>query len=637
MANSKAVDPKIFRLMAEQTKDYALLALDPTGHVVTWNLGAQLIKGYTADEIIGSHFSRFYTREAVDRGWPQHELVVAASEGRFEDEGWRVRKDGSRFWASVVITALHGEAGELLGFSKITRDLSERKANEEVLRQSEERFRLLIEGVVDYAIYMLSDDGIVTSWNAGAERIKGYTREEIIGQHFSRFYRQEDIVAGKPWDELATARRTGRAEEEGWRQRKNGEVFWARVVVSSLYDDDGRLRGFAKVTQDLTERRHVQDLEKAAQNIHEFIATLAHELRNPLAPIRSAVQAMSWLPAGDPRQQGMISMIDRQSLHMTHIIDDLIDVTRIGRGTLSVNNAPVDISDVIGQSIEAATPLIEARAHSIEVVLPETPSFVMGDQNRLNQLLTNLLNNAARYTPHGGRIFVIGKAEATHATIEVRDTGKGIDADMMLRIFDMFVQGRGALENAERGLGIGLALARKIAELHGGTLDVQSEGRGKGSTFTLRLPIIATPSDHTPAVPADTALPQLHSRRVLVVDDNVDAADGLHLLLQSLGHETRVANNGADAIDVAGQFHPEVVLLDIGMPGMDGYEIARELRQLDFAKAAATPLRIVAVTGWGQEPDRVKSKDAGFDMHMLKPLELHQLMTALSGEGKTTR
>jgi len=262
--NKTAMDPAIYRMMAEQTVDYALFALDTGGRIVTWNRGAERIKGYAPEEIIGRHFTVFYTREAIDRGWPDEELRIAVREGRLEDEGWRLRKDGSRFWASVVITALRDENGKLLGFSKVTRDLTERKKQEEALRQSEERFRMLIEGVTDYAVFMIDPQGVITSWNTGAERIKGYSREEILGKHFSRFYTEKDLEAGKPWEELALARRTGRAEDEGWRVRKNGEHFWARVVITALYDGTGHLVGFAKVTQDLTERRHLRDMEQAS-------------------------------------------------------------------------------------------------------------------------------------------------------------------------------------------------------------------------------------------------------------------------------------------------------------------------------------------------------------------------------------
>src|SRR3954462_6720693 len=232
------VDSMLFQLIVQQVKDYALFALDPAGRIMTWNLGAQRIKGYAPEEIIGLHCSVFYTLEAVDRGWPAEELRLATREGRFEDEGWRVRKDGSRFWANVVITALRDDDGQLLGFSKITRDLTERRLHEDALRQSEQRFRLLIDAVQDYAIFMLDPEGIVMSWNSGAERMKGYRRDEILGKHFSHFFTQEDLAAGKPWEELATAGRTGRAEMEAWRVKKNGDRFWARVVLTAVHDDD---------------------------------------------------------------------------------------------------------------------------------------------------------------------------------------------------------------------------------------------------------------------------------------------------------------------------------------------------------------------------------------------------------------
>src|SRR4051812_4737672 len=541
MANSESlVDPSIFHLVVQQTKDYAVFVLDTEGRILTWNLGAERIKGYAPEEIVGRHFSTFYTRDAVDSGWPAHELKVAGAEGRFEDEGWRVRKDGSRFWASVVITALRDDAGKLLGFSKITRDITERKLHEEALRQTEERFRLLVESVVDYAIYMLNPEGIVTSWNAGAQRIKGYSREEIIGKHFSRFFVQADIDAGKPWDELARARRVGRAEDEGWRVRKDGERFWARVVVSPVYDAQGHLRGFAKVTQDLTARRHVQDLEKAAKNVNEFIAMLAHELRNPLAPIRNAVHIMARLAPGDPSQEAMRRTIDRQSAHLTHIVDDMLDITRITRGGLRIEHAAIDLRDIVQRAVEMSSPGIEAGRHTLDVALPERSLKVDGDAHRLTQLLGNLLNNSARYTPAGGRIWVSAAAEDGWVVVSVRDTGRGIEPQIMERIFDMFVQGRAPLQRVGGGLGIGLALARSIAELHGGTLEAHSEGEGRGSEFVLRLPRLqsAKASAETPQpAAAEPEAATLVPRRILVVDDNVDAASTLDLLLRSLGHE----------------------------------------------------------------------------------------------------
>jgi PAS domain S-box-containing protein len=635
MAASKKnpVDDDLYRLIVEQTQDYAVFVLDPTGRVKTWNLGAQRIKGYAPDEIIGKHFSVFYTRDSVDNGWPDYELKVATAEGRFEDEGWRMRKDGSRFWANVVITALRDDNGKLLGFSKITRDLTDRKQHEDALQQSEERFRILIEGVVDYAIFMLDPEGIVTSWNAGAQQIKGYTPGEIIGKHFSRFYSEEDIAAGKPWEELATARRNGRSENEGWRIRKDGKRFWARAILSALHDPDGRLRGYAKVTQDLSDRRHIQDLEKAAQNVNEFIAMLAHELRNPLAPIRNAVQVMAKAPAGAPAHAAMRDTIDRQSAQLTRIVDDMLDIARMTRGELVVERAPLDLKEVVTLAVETASPAMQAGGHRFDVDVSAEPIPVEGDVHRLTQLLTNVLNNAARYTPPGGQVSLQAGIEQGRGFVRVRDNGRGIERALMERIFDMFVQGRPPLERVGGGLGIGLGLARRIAEMHGGTLEARSEGTNKGAEFTLWLPLVqpahaaAGRRSRSRRDAGDARAP----RRVLVVDDNRDAAAALELLVKSLGHETCVVFDGAQALEKAGEFRPDVVFLDIGMPGLDGYEVARQLRALKKG-----PLRIVAVTGWGQDADKRRSHEAGFDLHLVKPVDVVDLAKALSGRGAAT-
>ena len=624
----------LFKLAAEQTQDYAVFLLDVEGRILTWNSGARQIKGYAREDIVGRHFSVFYTREAVESGWPAHELKVAAREGRFEDEGWRVRKDGSQFWANVIITALRDENGQLLAFSKITRDLTQRKLHEEALRQTEERFRLLVEGVVDYAIFMLNNDGTVTSWNGGAERIHGYRREEIVDKHFSRFYLPEDADAGKPWAELARARRDGRVEDEGWRVRKNGDRFWARVVVTALHDSAGNLRGFAKVTQDLTERRHLRDLEKAAQNVNEFIAMLAHELRNPLAPIRNAVQVLAKTPDGHPARAAMLESIERQSALLGRIVDDMLDITQITRGTLTLQRSEIDLADVVRRAVEIVVPMIESGAHTLDVQLAPERLFVDADSDRLTQLVANLLNNAARYTPHGGRISVEGDVEQDWAVLRVRDNGQGIAPEMLQRIFDMFVQGRSAMERIKGGLGIGLALARKIAELHGGRLEARSAGPNKGSEFTLHLPLVRK-HQNMAEVRTDEPEPaakSLKRQRILVVDDNVDAAIALGMLLDSIGHETRVVHDGTDALNAALEFRPDIVLLDLGMPGLDGYEVAKRLRASKKNKS----MRIIAVTGWGQEADRQKTQEAGFDSHLVKPVDRTTLVQAIGERNGAT-
>ncbi len=382
-------------------------------------------------------------------------------------------------------------------FQKSPRNLTERRLTEEALRQSEERFRLLVNGVTDYAIYMLDLHGVVTSWNSGAERIHGYSREEMVGAHFSRFFIAEDLETGKPWEELATARRTGRAENEGWRVRKDGGRFWARVILTALHDEGGHLRGFAKVTQDLTERRHVKDLEQAAKNVSGFVALLTHELRNPLAPIRAAMQVIERSPSDIPTLQAMYQIINRQSHQLAHILDDMMDVSRISRGKIAIERKTIDIADVIRDSLESARPLVEAGGHKLSLDIA-SDLIVTGDPMRLTQLITNILNNAARYTPPGGQITVIAQAATGNAIVKVRDTGQGIDPHYLERIFDMFVQGRNRTDRVSSGLGIGLALARNIAELHGGTLTAHSEGEDKGSEFISAASVIAPQSGEFP-------------------------------------------------------------------------------------------------------------------------------------------
>lgn len=628
MPQSSLFDRDVYRLLVEQTKDYAVFALDTEGKVATWNAGAERAKGYRADEIIGQHFSVFYSPEDKARNWPAQELQKAAAEGRFEDEGWRVCKDGSRFWANVIITALRDDAGRLVGYSKFTRDLSDRRRSEQALRESEERFRLLVEGVTDYAIYMLDVDGSVASWNTGAERITGYTRDEIVGVHFSRFY-ADDEKATAPWKELATARRLGRAETEGWRIRKNGERFWARVVVTALHDSQNRLRGFAKVTQDLTERRQVQSLEQAARNVGDFVAVLAHELRNPMSPIRTASHLMAKLPADHPSQQNLREMLERQSNQLAHIVDDMLDMARVTRGTLSIEHDMVDLDAVVQAATETVRPMVDSEMHALTVERKPGNLAVHGDAHRLTQLLVNLLNNSARYTPKGGKIALVVSRDEHHASIRVVDNGRGFEPEATNRIFDMFVRGQDARASTDGGLGIGLALSRKIAELHGGSLEGESAGVGKGATFTLKLPLATKPIESRRAAPPMPAAP---SQRILLVDDNKDAAAALEVLLRELGHETRVVHGGRAALESIAEFKPDCVLLDLGMPDIDGLEVARRVR----ASGLDPQPRIVALTGWGQDDDRERTRAAGFDAHLVKPATSEQIAGVLARSAQSS-
>ncbi len=622
-----------FRSLLEDVRDYAIFTLDPQGIVTSWNAGARQIKGYEAHQIIGKHFSRFYPREAVERRWPDHELAVARLDGRFEDEGWRVRADGSRFWANVVITAARDAQGALVGFSKITRDLTERRRHEEDLRLSEERLRLLIDGVQDYAIFMLDASGMVSSWNRGAQRILGYPAPEIIGKHYSHLHRVEDVTGNRPWRELANARDHGREEVESWRVRKDGSVFWASSVITALRDNgDEAVKGFATVVRDLTQRQHTEELEDAARRMQEFVAMLAHELRNPLAPIRNAVSLMAKKGMGDATLEAMRQTIDRQSLHLARILDELLDVNRIAVGRFTIERQRVDMKEVLARSIEASKPLIDARGHTLHTHVIHAELEVQGDAVRLTQTIVNLLNNAAKYTRPGGRIELLVAVRGGDVEIVVRDTGRGIAPDMLGRIFELFMQVDPTESGQQGGLGVGLALVKHVVELHGGQVTAHSEGLGRGAEFRVTLPLAVQHPRPIEVLTKELTSHDLTALRVLVVDDNADAADSLAMLLRIMGHETRTAYGGPEALDVVREFGPDLVFLDIGMPHMNGYEVAQRLLE-----SGTDPPVLAALTGWGQEADRQRARDAGFHRHLVKPAAEEQLRALLQEVAETRR
>ena len=614
-----------FRSIVEQAQDYAIFLLDRSGHIVSWNRGAQRIKGYEAHEIIGRHFSTFYPQEAIDRCWPQHELTVAARDGRFEDEGWRVRKDGSLFWANVVITALRDEAGEVRGFGKITRDLTDRRRNEEMLRESEERFRLLIEGVRDYAIFMLDTQGRVASWNAGAQRINGYRADEIIGEHFRVFYDYEARKRHWPEEELRRAREDGRYEEEGIRIRKDGTSFWASVVITPVRDSAGVLRGYAKVTRDLTDRKRIESLETAERHMQEFLAVLAHELRNPLAPVSNALNLLLRKPTSDPAEIWVRDVLQRQTKQLSRLVDDLLDVSRITRAALVLDRKAVDLRTLVRQAADASMQWFEQRRHTLDVRLPDERLMVDGDEVRLSQVVQNLLHNAAKYTPDGGHIELEARREGEEAVVRVRDNGIGMNAETLAIAFELFKQAHQGLDRRQGGLGVGLTLVQRLVKMHGGAVDARSEGVGRGSEFVVRLPLKPEQPIVRPLGDTKAAAGRGPRRRILVVDDNRDAAQALKLLLETDGHEVQVAGDGAGGLALARQYKPDVALLDIGLPHMDGYELARRMRE----EPALGSTLLVAVTGYGQMHDRARASASGFNHHLVKPVEFSALQRLL--------
>jgi PAS domain S-box-containing protein len=945
-----------FRVLVEGTKEYAIFLLDPQGHVVSWNPGAERINGYRAAEIIGQHFSRFYPGEDVEAGKPARELEVAAAQGKYEEEGWRVRKDGSRFWSSVLITALRDEGGGLRGFSKITRDMTLRKEAEEtarrlaeeqaarqaietsaelivrqreqlrvtlesigdgviaadvegkvillnpvaqaltgwssdeaaglplkevfvikneqtgqraedpvarvlrqgavvglgnhtiltardgmvrpiedsaapikdehgktrgvvlvfhdvtakrraerLLRESEERYRRIVETAQE-GICLLDAQSNIQFTNARMAELLGYTSGELRGRPVTDFLEPDQQ---RQFEDRRQRRAQGVAEQVEMRfRRSDGSQLWGLVSASPVYDVAGKYCGSLGLVSDITERRrsersaqfladvsaalaavvdyhstlqkvaalavpyfadwcavdmleadrslrrlavaHVDpskvqlakelherfphdpaeprgtwhiirtaqsefvpeitdallresvhdpellrilrelglrsyigvpirtragtlgvltfvaaesgrrytetdlavaqdmaqrvaialdnarlysELKEADRKKDEFLAMLAHELRNPLAPIRNAVHILRMRGVDNATATRAKDVIERQIQHMVRLVDDLLDVSRIMESKIELRREPVEIDAVVARAVETAQPAIDAQGHELTITLPPVPVTVDADPVRLAQVLSNLLTNAAKYMESGGRIWLSAESQGGELVLRVRDAGIGIAPDLLPRIFDLFVQAEHGVGRAQGGLGIGLTLVKRLVELHGGSVTAHSEGLAKGSEFIVRLPA-QPPKDS--AASAGTGqkevspLPAGLRRRILVVDDNVDAAESLALLLRLQGQVVRVAHDGPSALATAQAFQPEMVFLDIGMPGMDGYEVAQHLRQ----QPGLEHVMLVALTGWGQEEDRRRSREAGFDKHLIKPVEPEVLHRVLIG--KTT-
>ena len=906
-----------FRLLVEGATDHAIFMLDPHGRVASWNSGAERIKGYRADEVLGQHISRFYPAEAVAEGKPDRALRAAAAVGKYEEEGWRLRQDGSRFWASVVLTALRDEAGNLRGFSKITRDRSERKRAEEAarrlleeeaarraaeehaaaIREQREWFRTTLASIGD-AVITTDTEGRVTFLNPVAEALTGWS--EQTGAHgtpletvFNILHEQtrvpvenpvtralrEGTVVGlanhtvllardgteRPIDDSAAPIRDARGRMVGvvlvfrdvtQRRRTELEIIelnrglhrrvtefqtlldvlpvgialaedpecrgiWsnpalarllglpahANVSLSAsaperpnfkvydgdcelspdelpiqvaiatgqpvsgvkhdilladgtrrnllqyavpLHDEQGRVRGGLYVGVDVTEqermqkalreaearwrtmtealpnlvwtdlpdgqcdwlstqwskytgipesellglrwletvihpddrertmqcwqaacadegnydleyriRRHdgayhwfktrgvpirdnegkivywfgtctdIEDIKRletalreADRRKNEFLATLAHELRNPLAPIRTGLQVLR-LSADPAEQEQARAMMERQLGQMVRLIDDLLDISRLSRDKLELRKARVSLASVVDNAVETARPHIDARGQTLTVTLPPGPVVLDADLTRLAQVLWNLLNNSAKYTDPGGRIELSARVEGGEVVVAVRDTGIGIPAEALPRLFGLFSQVDHSLERAEGGLGIGLALVKGLVEMHGGSAEARSDGLGRGSEFLVRLPLAAGDVEETR--PPAAAVPAAASRRrILIVDDNRDGAATLTLMLTLLGHETRTGHDGLEALELAEAFRPQVMLLDIGLPKLNGYDTCRRIREQPWGR----DIFIVAVTGWGQEDDRRRSLEAGFDHHLVKPVA-HAVLTEL--------
>jgi len=647
-----------FKLLVDSIRDYAIFMLDPDGIVLTWNSGAQRFKGYRAEEIIGHHFSRFYPPEALARGLPEHELRVASDVGVFEDEGWRVRKDGSLFWANVVITAMRSADGQLVGFAKVTRDLTQRRAHEEELRRSEERFRLLVEGVTDYAIFMLDANGNIITWNVGAERIKGYTASEIIGRHFSVFYPEDVKESGWPEHELQVAAEQGSFVDTGWRLRKDGTTFLANVTITAIHDNTGHLLGYAKLTRDLTETKRVEAMEIANQQREEmleaersarmsaqratrikdeFLATLSHELRTPLSAILGWTQVLLRGTSSPDALQRAIEVIDRNARAQVQLIDDLLDLSRIMTGKIRLDLHQVPFLSIVEAAVDSATPAAEAKNIRLKAILGTGNDIISADSARLQQVVWNLLTNAIKFTPKGGQIQVLLQRVNSHLELSVSDTGIGIPPNYLPQVFERFSQKDSSTTRNFGGLGLGLAICKQLVELHGGAIKAASLGEGKGATFSVQLPlsIVQLEDQGAPRIhpTAEThpgeivPLPSLAGAHVFVVDDEPDARELLRTVLKDQGAQVTTFVSAQTALAALKTTRPTVLVCDVGMPKMDGYQLIRTLRA---EESRSERLPALALTAFARAEDRKRSLVAGYQAHLAKPFDVGELILVLA-------
>lgn len=496
-----------YRLMVEGVRDYGIFMLDSTGHIITWNDGARNIKGYSRDEILGKHFSIFYTREDMETRKPERELQIAIKTGKYEEEGWRVRKNGSVFWANIVITALYNETNEFIGFSKVTRDLSIKKQEDELLRQSEERYRLLVAQVRDYGIFMLDDKGRITSWNEGARRMKGYTAEEIIGKYFSIFYTQEDRMNEKPAYELKVARQHGKYEEEGWRLRKDGSMFWANVVITAIHNEKGVFLGYSKVTRDLTERKEAEvamresndrykllakqlretnkDLEYANKELEEFSSIASHDLQEPVRTVKSFLVLIE-KKLSDPNcnieeLKLYIQKALKANNRMRELILNLLQYAQLSKQEVSWDE--INVNELIGEVFQNLKSTIDSTGATITVIVES--EIIKGDKIQLMQLVQNLVTNSLKFVDDKKpEIKIRCSKELDYVKFSVSDNGIGISKDSQGKIFDIFRREHTAKQYA--GTGIGLAICKKIVDRHHGKIWLDSEP-GKGTTFYFTL------------------------------------------------------------------------------------------------------------------------------------------------------
>jgi PAS domain S-box-containing protein len=600
----------------------AVIVTDAAGQVTFLNAVAASLCGWTADEATGEPLKKVFhiinekTRKVVES--PVEKVIAHGCIVGLANHTVLLTRDGRETAIDDSAAPIFNDAGQISGVVLVFRDVSEKRKSE----QLKQHLAAIVESSEDI-IVSKTLDGIITSWNKGAEHALRYKPEEVIGKHVSILIPPEQAEDTERI--LGSIHRGERVEHyRSKRRRKDGGIIDVSITVSPIHDEEGEIIGASKVGRDITHQKKLeQEIEESNRRKDEFLAMLAHELRNPIAAIHGASQLLGTRGSEQDLRWAQ-EVIQRQVGNLSRLIDDLLDASRITRGKIALRKQVVDLAPIVTSALEIVRPLIEDRRHELNVSLAAGELRLEADPLRLEQILVNLLTNSAKYTDSGGRIFLMAAYEQDEIVIKLEDTGIGIEPKMLPRIFELFAQGDRTIDRAEGGLGIGLTIVERLVEMHGGSVTAHSEGLGKGSKFTVRLPA----AFHGRTIHQESPIQSKFSRtplRVLVVDDNHDMVSGLARLLRMQGHDVQVAYDGQTAIELASEIRPDVILLDIGLPGMSGYEVVRRLR----TDTALRNILFIAISGYGQDEDIRKAKEAGFDNHLVKPINYHTLMEVL--------
>jgi len=605
-ADKASRDLARYKQLVDAIKDYAVYMLDRDGFVTSWNSGAERFKGYSEHEIVGKHFSTFYTEGDRAQNIPERNLAIAADTGIFESEGWRVRKDGTQFWTHVVIDPIRNAEGELVGFAKITRDLTDKKLAEDKLNKSEAQFRLLVQGVTDYAIYMLDRDGNIASWNAGAERIKGYAQDEVLGRHFSLFYPPEDVEQGLPQSGLATATREGRFEKEGWRVRKDGSRFWAHVIIDAIQDSEGKPLGFAKITRDITDRRKAEaQLSEAREALfqsqkHEAVGKLtggvAHDFNNLLMVVLSSLEMIRKRVPEDDRLIGLLDNAETAARRGASLTQRMLAFAK--QQPLEIK--PVDLPTLVHEMRELLEHTVGSAVRT-EVKFPLSLPSVLCDANQLSTALLNVVSNARDAMPGGGTILIEAQEARGGGTdkdsdndfikLAVVDDGEGMDKHTLARAADPFFTTKGV----GKGTGLGLSMVQGLVEQSGGQLVLKSE-KGRGTTVEIWLKASRTSSRASASGPSSAIHNGEMTRlKILAVDDDALVLMNTAAMLEDLGHKVVEAHSGDAALKVLENDHSfDLLITDQAMPRMTGLQLISKVKE----KCPTLP--VIMATGYAE-------------------------------------